>query len=531
MFGVKKNVKVINTAVFLIFILTISLILAGCSVFERTGSSGTNNGGDSEEGVSFSGSYIEFTGLDEGNAGPGEKIGIDVTVINSGNKDAGDVRINLLTSELLEPGDEQTFWNIDVLKKGEEKTFNTNLTLMEGISRGTRVEIKLEISSDEVDSFISQGYSLTVCDTGKFKGDFIPIIGMHAIEDHIEDPIELYTGHFDKLCSVLKEYGYETITLRDLLDYMDSGKELPEKPVIITSDDGFQDVYINGLPILKKYGYKMTVFLVTGAVGEDESERKTNEYFEKGSGYGSPTRPLLIWPEIEEMYEYGCEFQSHTVNHVRLGLASDEDVLYELKQSKEDIESHLGNEVMFVALPKGNYNPDKEPLFEKAGYRGALRHAGGAEDLSTIDLYSIKRVEFNSLISPDRYAGFLELDRSIKIDYEIDGCVKDKGEKFTVEFSIENTGEDSARITSMELELPDNIKLAGVSPDGYVNQYPGVADGVYMWVSDSYVIDGGGRINLIAELEGDSAGQSVVKFRVTYNDSYINCDDIEVEIE
>jgi peptidoglycan/xylan/chitin deacetylase (PgdA/CDA1 family) len=528
--GIKKKIKVANLPVLFIFMLVIILVLVGCSIFEKLAGEGLTEDGSGEK-PSFSTSYIEFIDDDEA-AYPGENIKVKITVINSGEKDAKNVKVGLITSELFKSDNSQASWSIDVLKCGDENIFNTVLTLADGISEDTLADIKLEISSDEVDSYTSPGYSLMVYGTGQFKGDFIPIIGMHAIEDHIEDPIELYTGHFDKLCSVLKEYGYETITLGDLLDYIDYGKALPEKSIIITSDDGFQDVYTNGFPVLKKYGYKMTVFLVTGALGETEAERKTNEYFERGSGPGgSPIRPLLIWPEIEEMYEYGCEFQSHTVNHVRLGIASDEVVLYELEQSKEDIEYHLGNEVLFVALPKGNYNPDKIPLFEEAGYRGALRHAGGAEDINTIDLYSIKRVEFNSLISPDQYASHLELDRSIEIDYEASGLTKEPGEEFAIEFDIKNTGEEIARITSLELELPDNIELAGVSEEGSISQYPGISEGVYMWVSDSYVIESGSGINLIVMLKGGSTGRSVIKFRATYRGNYINCDDIEIEIK
>jgi peptidoglycan/xylan/chitin deacetylase (PgdA/CDA1 family) len=364
----------------------------------------------------------------------------------------------------------------------------------------------------------------------QFDGSFIPIIGMHAIEDHIENPIELYTGHFDKLCRVLKEYGYETITLMELLDYIDNGNALPEKPVIITSDDGFQSVYTNAFPILKKYNYRMTVFLVTGVVGEKVSERKTNEYFEEGNKLGSPIRPLLVWPEIKEMYEYGCEFQSHTVNHKRLGIASDEAVLYELMQSKEDIESHIGNEVLFVALPKGNYNADKTHLFVEAGYRGLLRHAGGVEDIRTIDLFNIKRVEFNSLISPDRYAGYLGLDRSIEISYRINDIIQEEGEEFTIEYIVKNTGDKEAKITSMELELPEGIDLAGVSPDGSISSLPGMSKGIYMWVDDSYIIEEDSKINLIVILKGTKAEKSIIKFRATCRENYIDCDDIEIEI-
>lgn len=237
------------------------------------------------------------------------------------------------------------------------------------------------------------------------------------------------------------------------------------------------------------------------------------------------------------MHEYGCEFLSHTVNHIRLGLASDEEFLYELKQSKEDIESHLGNEVLFYAWPYDNDSPSKWHLIPEEGYRGAVRYGTGIEDMRTINLFDIKRVEFNSYIPPHQYAGYLNLDRSIEIEYKVDSdYVTDKyitgaGEIFTVEYIIKNKGEDGAKISSFELELPDNIELKEVDAEGSVNKYPGISEGVYMWVSDSYTVPGGGEINLILGLRGIEPGESIIKFRITCRDNYVNSDNIVMEIK
>jgi len=528
---VKGMFKTVNKTIFFTLVTVVTLFFAGCSM--PGSNSGVQTGNEVVEDVmlpSFSGSYIELMDINGREAYAGETISAEIKIVNSGNAEAKNVEIKLITPDLFKQDSGQTSWNIGVLEAGEESSFNTTLSLIDDIDEDITVEVKLEISSDEIDSFITSGCNMQVYGGKKFDGSFIPIIGMHAIEDHIENAIELYTGHFDKLCSVLNEYGYETITLMELLDYMDHGKALPEKPVIITSDDGFQSVYTNAFPILKKYNYRMTVFLVTGAVGETESERKTNEYFEGGYSSGSPVRPILIWPEIMEMYEYGCEFQSHTVNHVRLGISPDKTVLYELKQSKEDIESYLGNEVLFVALPKGNYSADKTPLFVESGYRGLLRHAGGAEDVRTIDLYNIKRVEFNSLISPDEYANYLKLDRSIEISYRVKSAIQEVGKEFDMEFIVKNTGEEVAKITSLELELLDGVELTGVGTDGNITQYPGVSNGIYMWVDDSYIIEGNDEINLIVRVRGAQPGKSIIKFRVTSRESYIDCEDIEIEL-
>ena len=532
----KNQKKLIHIPVLSIFSIIVLFIFVSCSLF--TGFSG--RGGKDSSGStgrllpSFLGSYIEFVDLNGGDAYPGESLEVNINVINSGDIEARNVKVDLIIPDFFVLNEEETGWDVDILDAGEEVSFNTSLNLIDNITEDTLVSCRLEISSGDADSFIGSGYSIMVYGVKPFEGNFIPIIGLHAIEDHIEAAIELYTSHFDSLCRVLKDYDYETITFMDLLNYIDFGKALPERPVIITSDDGFQDVYTNGFPILKKYGYKMTVFLVTGAVGETDADRKTNAYFNSRTNV---IRPILIWPEIKEMHEYGCEFLSHTVNHVRLGLASDDEFLYELSQSKEDIESHLGNEILFYAWPYDNNSPSKWPLIPEAGYRGAVRYGNGIEDMRTINLYDIKRVEFNSYIPPYQYAGYLGLDRSIKIghkvdnDYKDDRYIKEAGEIFMVEYTIKNTGEDSAKISSIELELPDNIEFTGVSPDGVINQYPGISEGIYMWVSDSYMVEAKDEINLILELKGISPGKSIIKFRLTRLDNYIDCDDVEMEIK
>jgi len=519
----KNTKKLIYILIIAICIVGISLLLVNCSLYTKT-----DDGSTDKLYPSFSGSNIELIDSNSGDTYPGESVGVNISVVNSGDIEAKNVKVDLVIPGFFVLNEEETSWNIDVLDVGEEITFNTSLNLINNITEDTQVLCRLKISSDEVESSISSDYSIMVYGVRPFEGNYIPIIGLHAIEDHIGAAIELYTGHFDKLCKVLKEYDYETITFTDLLNYIDYGKALPERPVIITSDDGFQDVYTNAFPILKKYGYKMAVFLVTGAIEDSEADRKTNGYFNKRTNV---IRPILIWPEIIEMSEYGCEFLSHTVNHIRLGLASDEEVLYELIQSKKDIESHLGNEVLFFAWPYDNNSPLKWPLIPEAGYRGAVRYWGGIEDMRTINLYNIKRVEFNSYIPPNQYASYLKLDRSIVIEYVIDEYDKKIDEEFTVEYIIKNSNKKSAKITSLELELPDNIELIEVSSNGYINQYPGIGEGIYMWVNDSYIIKPEDEINLIVKLKGIKSEKSLIKFRATSSGNYIDCDDIEIVIK
>ncbi len=479
----------------------------------------------SELSQPFSNSTLELIDLNGGDTYPGETITAKLNIINGGKKDANNTKVKLILSDYFTADEAAINWDIGTINASETKNLSTNLKVARGITSDTAAWCTLQITSDKIESFTFPKHNMLIYGVKSFDRHYIPIIGLHTVEDEIEIPIELYTSHFDHLCSTLKAFGFETITFMDILNYLDFGRSLPEKPVIITSDDGYQDIYTNAFPILKKYDYKMTIFLVTGYIGNSDEDRKVNSF---DKNYPAYTRPILTWPEITEMYKYGCEFQSHSVNHIRLGLASNEEFLNEVIQSKNDIESQLGNKVLFFAWPYDNNSPDKWPLITEAGYRGAVRYGTGIEDLRTININDIKRVEFNSLISPQDYAGYLKL-HDIVIENEPEQYLKEPGEDFTLRYIIKNNNKQSIHISSFELELPSNIQLIGMNNDSYINQLPGLSQGTYMWVSDLYEIKAKSKIELGVKLKALSPGKTTIRFRITTNDVHIEGNDVEIE--
>jgi len=473
----------------------------------------------------LSSSTLELTDLNGGDIYPGDFIKVEAHIINNGEAKENNIEVKLILSDYFKT-DDACSWQIGSLNAGGEEFLSTNIEVNKDITSDVTAWCKLQIASDKIKPFTLPEYNVVIYGVKPFERYFIPIIGLHAVEDDIEIPSELYTSHFDSLCSILKNFGFETITFMDLLNHIDYGRALPEKAAIITSDDGYQDIYTNAFPILKKYDYKMTVFLVTGAIGDSETDRKMNTSFNPRTDV---VRPILIWPEIIEMYDYGCEFQSHSVNHVRLGLASEEEFMYELTQSKNDIESHLGNQVLFLAWPYDNNSPEKWPLIPEAGYRGAVRYGTGIEDIRTINLNDIKRVEFNSYIPPQNYARYLGLI-DIAIENIVDSYQKKTDEEFTVRYIIKNNDSQDIKISSLALELPDSIEFVSIEPGGYIDQLPGLSNGIYMWVSDLYEIKGKGEIDLKLRLKALNPGKCTIKFSITTNYSYLEGNDIELEV-
>jgi peptidoglycan/xylan/chitin deacetylase (PgdA/CDA1 family) len=94
----------------------------------------------------------------------------------------------------------------------------------------------------------------------------------------------------------LAENGYATITLQELLYHLTLGWPLPERPVVLTFDDGYRDAFENAFPILQKYGFVGTFFIITDRVT-----------------FGEPA--YATWDQIVEMHNAGMDIQSHTRTH------------------------------------------------------------------------------------------------------------------------------------------------------------------------------------------------------------------------
>ncbi|MFC2159555.1 polysaccharide deacetylase family protein [Actinomycetota bacterium] len=509
----------------LIFLTFGVIFFTGCIPDIAEPDSNSQVGSITDTPPSFSGSEVTIEDINGEDFYPGDEAKVTIFLKNSGDSTAENIMVKLGSDGLIDIPGESEVMEINTIMPGETQVLETFVRITGDIEEDSQGYIDFSVYAGGTGLF--KGYAgVDILGVQEYTRNFIPIIGLHAIEEKIEIPIELNTTNFDILCKTLADLGYQTVTFADLLKHMDHGRALPDKAVIITSDDGYQGNYTNAFPVLKKYGYGMTVFLVTGAIAEDDVDRMENTVFNKRTDV---ERPMLIWPEIKEMDEYGCEFLSHTVNHIRLGLASDEEMLDELIGSREDIESRLGRDVDFFAWPYDNYSEDKWPLIGEAGYRGAVRYWGGIEDLRTIDLNNIKRFEFNSYVSPVEYAGYLGL-LDISIENSIERAEISVGEELEIEYIINNNEDTDMDISSIELEIPKELELISVMEDGYISQFPALNEGIFMWVGGHYSIEAQSSINVKLIFKTLQSGDADILFRITTHGSYIDAKDLQLVI-
>ena len=159
---------------------------------------------------------------------------------------------------------------------------------------------------------------------------------------------------FERQMAFLKRFGYRVITMEQFYETK-TGKRKPGwREVVITFDDGNYTFETKAMPVLKKYGFPATLFLVSDNV--------------KQSSHGSMSEET-----IEKLLETGLiTIGGHSKTHPLLSRTSPEQLKEELEVSKADLEAMFGKPVRFFAYPSGDLNAQVIDAVERAGYDAAF---------------------------------------------------------------------------------------------------------------------------------------------------------------
>ena len=194
---------------------------------------------------------------------------------------------------------------------------------------------------------------------------------------------------FERQMTYFSENGYRVIRCLELVQKIREGAPPPPKTVAISFDDGDAGLFEHAFPVLQRYGFPATVFLIARAEG----------------------RSTLRWDQVREMRQGGLiEFGCHGMTHRRLKGLSGSDLIQETKGAKQDLEDALGFEVPLFAYPFGAYDswdPSAAWAVAQAGFLGAFTSVYGVNRPRT-DPYLLRRTRVSWLDSFPHFRWLLE---------------------------------------------------------------------------------------------------------------------------
>jgi peptidoglycan/xylan/chitin deacetylase (PgdA/CDA1 family) len=216
----------------------------------------------------------------------------------------------------------------------------------------------------------------------------LPILMYHYIRqpppmraDLIGYKLSVSPADFAAQVDSLWANGYHTVDLNDIRAYFAGKEPLPSRPVVLTFDDGYADLFTNAFPILAKHHFKAVAYIVSGFVNQP--------------GYVSSDQVL-------QLDHNGIEIASHTVDHPDLARTSAGWAMHELVESKRWLEQLVGHPVIDFAYPSGKFNPQLMAEVQRVGYDSAVTTMYSVEH-SLADRYMWTRVRVGGGESMDDF--------------------------------------------------------------------------------------------------------------------------------
>ncbi|MCE5170595.1 polysaccharide deacetylase family protein [Paenibacillus profundus] len=203
--------------------------------------------------------------------------------------------------------------------------------------------------------------------TATYYSDQVAVLMYHDIVDKPEKPHMLPVQQFERQMELFKTNGFNVITMDDYVNFMTKGAAIPDNAILLTFDDGYESFYTHAFPILKKYNYTATNFVIVSFIDNREG------------------RPKLTWDQMREMKKEGMSFYSHTYNSHKYGpidaggktkpmltrhlylkdkqrVENDEEyigrITGDLATAEKRLHQELGNTQGIIAFPYGAFNKD-----------------------------------------------------------------------------------------------------------------------------------------------------------------------------
>lgn len=214
--------------------------------------------------------------------------------------------------------------------------------------------------------------------------------------------INVTPERFEVQMRYLSAHGYKSLTIDDLKRIDTVQTEFLQRSIMITFDDGWLDNWLYAFPILKKYGLKAVLFVVTSWISEKGIRKNiqplpSHKQCLEMMNRGQQNKVMLSWEELKEMENSGVfDIQSHTHSHIRWDKHySDphtcrEALRKDLERARLIIKEYLGKDADALCWPWGINEPWYQDVALEAGYRFLFTTEKGCN--TPDDLRSLKRI-------------------------------------------------------------------------------------------------------------------------------------------
>lgn len=237
----------------------------------------------------------------------------------------------------------------------------------------------------------------------------IPILMYHSIsytDNPVFRPFVVAPSVFADQMAYLREHHYTPITVTQFVRTRAANiPALPERPVVLTFDDGFADFFTEALPVLKRYGFPATLYVTTAYVGDTSRWLKQEQ---------ETTRPMLTWQQLREVCDSGIECGGHTHSHPQLDILPLAVAQDEIRHCKHMLEDRLEREVTSFAYPFGYSTAKVRQIVHNAGYSSAcaVKHALNA--FST-DVFALERLMVSADMNILAFAALLHGEKALSL--------------------------------------------------------------------------------------------------------------------